>query len=140
MSSFPTFISSCTKPNSFACQDLAMQIGNTEGDICSDGCICPNDMRMNSEGKCVDKRDCDCSYEGKIYAANAILPQPDGSIKKCKSGVWLIMPKATIPICGKNMVWSPCLSDADPTCENMYILPSDSPKCEQGTLYCKHET
>ena len=121
------------QPNSFSCQDLAYSSGNGLMGLCTEGCVCPGDMKMNFEGGCVSKQDCGCAFEGKVYAANSVLPQPGGTYKVCASGAWLTrMKRFSPPACGRNMIWSPCLSETEPTCENMHNLATDNLHCKQG--------
>ena len=114
---------------------MAYQNVNGAVDFCVGGCLCPDDMRMNYEGICVKEEKCECTYEEKTYEPNSLIELQDGSIKKCTSGIWLDQPNGSkLPTCGENMVWSPCLSDTEPTCDNLHRLISESKHCKQGNF------
>ncbi|KAK7083100.1 hypothetical protein SK128_014119 [Halocaridina rubra] len=72
-------------------------------EFCVEGCDCPGELVLH-EGKCINAKDCPCTYRNKAYSAGDTIPNDCNSCT-CLGGEW---------ICTEVKCGSRCASVGDP--------------------------
>ena len=98
------------------CMDLSKNI-KCEETGCVEGCFCPEGLVVNSEGKCVDRKECDCYEEDARYPPHAQIVK-DCMLCECRNGSFDCFQNVTD--CKK-----PCNNETQFTCADKSCVPKD---------------
>ncbi|XP_055365809.1 mucin-2 [Betta splendens] len=64
-----------------------LDIDDCESSECESGCKCPVSLYDDGKGSCVEKHECPCMHDGKVYAANTTVSNKCNKCT-CFGGVW----------------------------------------------------
>ncbi|XP_058622662.1 mucin-2 isoform X2 [Onychostoma macrolepis] len=65
---------------------------------CVSGCMCPDDLLADGEGRCVERKNCTCVHNGLIYPPGKQV-QEDCNTCTCKNGTWTCTEKVCYGTC-----------------------------------------
>ncbi|XP_038667192.1 mucin-2-like isoform X39 [Scyliorhinus canicula] len=79
----------------FDCRNVDVFCGKTckgynkscSNERCIPGCVCPDNLVEDEDGKCITPEKCSCSYGGESYAPGITIPK-DCNNCTCKAGTW----------------------------------------------------
>ncbi|XP_072922375.1 mucin-6-like isoform X1 [Hemitrygon akajei] len=114
-----------------SCRTLSINIVNANHS-CTAGCVCPDDLVEDENGRCIPAEQCPCPYGGENYPSGEIIDR-DCNQCKCEKGKWKCTTNKCPKTCqvygdGQYMTFDGKRYMFDGNCE--YILVQDH--CNQG--------